>query len=168
MLATIGYEGATQEELIYTLQKAGVEVLVDIRERAQSRKLGFSKSALSQAIINAGMEYIHFRSLGDPKNGRDAARAGDYEKFISIFESVLAGEEAQSALVEVIGLARKKHICLMCYERDHRYCHRNIVSDRVEEALGEKTFHLGVVKHESGKRTKRQVFHTSEGAAAQV
>ena len=77
MLATIGYEKCTPEDFVATLQVRRIDVLIDIRERAQSRRPGFSKTGLSKAITEAGIEYIHLRELGDPKAGREAARLMD-------------------------------------------------------------------------------------------
>lgn len=168
MLMTIGYEKATPEDFVATLKAGGVEVLVDIRDRAQSRRRGFSKTALADAVEKAGIEYVHFRALGDPKEGREAARAGNIEKFKKIFNAVLAAEPAQLALSEVIKLAGQKHICLMCYERDHRYCHRKIVSDELENTLGVKALHLGVTNHEDGTCCERRVLYSRESATASV
>ena len=61
------------------------------------------KTALSLAASEAGIEYIHIRALGDPKEGRDAARAGMITRFRKIFSEVLAADPAQEALVEVGG-----------------------------------------------------------------
>lgn len=168
MLMTIGYEKATPEDFVATLKAGGVEVLVDIRDRAQSRRRGFSKTALADAVEKAGIEYVHFRALGDPKEGREAARAGNIDKFKKIFNAVMADKPAQNALKEVAKLASTKHICLMCYERDHRYCHRKIVSDQLENTLGVKAIHLGVRKDEAGDCCERRVLHTRESATAPV
>jgi uncharacterized protein (DUF488 family) len=73
-LFTIGYEGASLSDFIVTLQNSGVERLLDVREVAQSRRPGFSKTALSTALAEADIGYTHLRQLGDPKAGRDAAR----------------------------------------------------------------------------------------------
>ena len=166
MLATIGYEKCTTEDFVATLQARQIDVLVDIRERAQSRRPGFSKTALSKAITDAGIEYIHLRELGDPKAGRDAARAGLIERFRSIFSEVLASEPAQEALSRIESLARSKRICLMCYERDYRHCHRKIVADHLELSLGCEPVHLGVEQRDPKKRSNRRMFHSRQGAAA--
>lgn len=166
MLATIGYEKSTPEDFIATLQARRIEVLIDIRDRAQSRRRGFSKSALSAAVNSAGIEYRHLRELGDPKEGRDAARAGMFEKFQKIFSVVLAARPAQEALVEIALLAKSKRICLMCYERDHRYCHRKLVSDYLEKSIGFKALHLGVATNGPEKRQERRMLHSRQGAAA--
>lgn len=144
MLTTIGYERSALADFIATLVATKVEVLVDIRDRAQSRVPGFSKTALSDAVREAGLEYLHIPSLGDPKPGRDAARAGNYDAFREIFQEVLNSENGKSALNELKELAKLNHICLMCFERDQRECHRKMVSDYLEESLRIKAVHLGV------------------------
>ena len=164
MLTTIGYEKSDLRDFIATLKVSKIEVLVDIRERAQSRKPGFSKTALSNAVNEAGIGYVHLRELGDPKAGRDAARAGLFKAFQTIFSKVLEGEEAQAALAKVELLAKSKRICLMCYERDHRNCHRKLVSDRLKRTLGCKVLHLGVVESDAERRAEGRVLHTCESA----
>lgn len=166
MLATIGYEKSTPEDFVATLQARQIDILVDIRERAQSRRPGFSKTALSKAVAEAGIEYIHLRELGDPKAGREAARTGMIERFREIFSEVLASESAQMALSTIEGLARGKRICLMCYERDHLHCHRKIVADHLEVSLGCESVHLGVEQREPEKLGKRRMLHTRQSAAA--
>lgn len=141
---TIGYEGASLDDFVDTLRHVGVETLIDVRERAQSRRRGFSKTALSQALEDAGIGYLHLRELGDPKDGRDAARAGDWEKFDRIYRSVLASAEARAAISEIADRAAKGSVCLLCYERDPRTCHRSYVADAVSRLVDSQIVHLGV------------------------
>ena len=75
-LATIGYESDVQPAVIDKLRRAGVEVLIDVRAVASSRRAGFSKSLLAGSLAEAGIDYVHLRQLGTPKAGRQAARAG--------------------------------------------------------------------------------------------
>lgn len=166
MLATIGYEGAKLEDFVSTLQVAGVQVIVDIRDRAQSRRPGFSKTALKERLERAGMAYVHFKELGDPKEGRDAARSGEYPKFQRIYAQVLKSPSAREALEAIVALVGHQSICLLCYESDHRQCHRKMVADEIESVVGFKSRHLGVQGIEpTGERAGR-VHHLGEGAAA--
>lgn len=146
LLATIGYEKAELGDFIATLRVSEIDILIDVRDRAQSRRAGFSKSALSDALSEAGIGYLHLKELGDPKEGREAARRGDFAQFRRIFSSVLKTEEAKEALRAVENLALSHSICLMCFERDQRTCHRKLLADRLEIALERKANHLGV-KH---------------------
>ena len=71
---TIGYEQATLDAVIGALKGAGVEVLADVRALPLSRRPGFSKTALAGALAQAGIQYVHFKALGTPADGRAAAR----------------------------------------------------------------------------------------------
>lgn len=166
MLATIGYEKASLDDFVATLICSDVEVLVDVRDRAQSRRPGFSKSALSEAVKDAGIEYIHLRELGDPKAGREAARRGDVQEFRMIYLGVLETQEAKDAMMFLEKLAQQKRICLMCFERNQKECHRKIVSDHLETVLDCKTDHLGVNPIVRKQFAERRVLHTDQGAAA--
>jgi uncharacterized protein (DUF488 family) len=166
MLATIGYERAELDDFIATLEACDIEVLVDIRDRAQSRRPGFSKATLASALAGAGIEYLHFRELGDPKEGREAARKGDYEAFRQIYSTVMASDAAKKALTDIRNLAEDRNICLMCFERDQVYCHRKIVAEHLESLMALKAKHLGVAKNARGRTSGGRVRHFDQGAAA--
>ena len=166
MLATIGYEHSTLSDFVETLVQSKIEIVIDIRERAQSRRPGFSKSALSTALDSAGIGYVHFRQLGDPKEGREAARQGKFDQFREIFREVMSTASAKSALFEIYHIALKNKICLMCYERDKDQCHRKIVSDHLEPMLACKAMHLGVRSGIANERTARRMFYSDKGATA--
>ena len=91
---TIGYEGATVPEFIAALQKAGVERVIDVRALPLSRRPGFSKSSLSAALEETGIEYVHLKALGTPAAGRAAARAGRFEDLKRIYTGQLELPEA--------------------------------------------------------------------------
>lgn len=143
-LMTIGYEGASIDDFVATLKAAKVTRLIDIRELPLSRKKGFSKRALCDAVEAAGITYEHFKSLGDPKPGRDAAKAGDYPTFRKIFSQHLASDAAQVALDSVISVAIEGGACLLCFERCHEECHRKIVADEIEKRADVSIKHIGV------------------------
>lgn len=168
MVATIGYERASLADFIATLKLSNIEVLVDIRDRAQSRRQGFSKSALGSALEAEGIKYLHMRELGDPKEGREAARRGDLVRFRSIFDGVLKTDKAQQALAELEELASNHEICLMCFERDQLTCHRKIVADRLESSLEIKARHLGVREGAGRKSTTRRMRDSHQGTAASI
>jgi uncharacterized protein (DUF488 family) len=130
-LATIGYEGTSLADFIAALVTVGVERVVDIREIAQSRRPGFSKKAFSAALAEAGIDYYHIRQLGDPKKGREAARAGDFDLFRTIFTAHIELPASRSALANAVSWANEKKAALVCFERDHRNCHRTIVAERM-------------------------------------
>lgn len=134
-LATIGYETDTQSGMIARLKAAEVELVVDVRAVASSRKAGFSKTLLGNSLKDQGVDYLHLRPLGTPKAGRDAARAGRTDEMRAIFNAHLEEPEAQLALAQATDLAKTRRIALLCYEDDPNCCHRRIVADRIRQTL---------------------------------
>jgi uncharacterized protein (DUF488 family) len=63
-----------------------------------------------------------------------AARRGQTAVMREIFEAHLAEPEAQLQLAKAIEIAKAKKAALLCYEADHRGCHRSIVVERMLEA----------------------------------
>lgn len=166
MISTIGYEGARPGDFIATLQLVDVRMVIDIRDRAQSRRPGFSKSALRDSLEATGIGYLHLKELGDPKEGREAARSGDLVRFREIYASVLKTAEAANALDQIAALSGQMSVCLLCYERDHRECHRKIVADRLESVVGSKVRHLGVRTDVSLGKPAGRMRDLGEGAPA--
>jgi uncharacterized protein (DUF488 family) len=169
-LATVGYEGANIPDFVQTLQQAGVDTLLDVRERALSRRKGFSKSALAAALSIAGIKYLHLRDLGDPKAGREAARAGKTLQFQRIFNKHLQTPKAQDALNTALEIVVSARACLLCYERDPNQCHRQIVAQALAQRIPLRVVHLGVqagtATHVTPKVWKRTSGHTRQGITA--
>lgn len=128
-LFTIGYEGLDLSQFIKYLTGNGVEVLVDVRELAFSRKKGFSKTALSEGLAAAGIEYVHLRALGSPRNVRKKLYADhDYDSFFAAYGEHL--DEQDEAVAELAGLVEEHgRVCVMCFEHDHKTCHRSHLAD---------------------------------------
>ena len=135
-LATIGYERATLPEVIERLKRAGVEVLIDVRAVASSRRAGFSKTLLSASLNAEGIGYVHLRELGTPKPGRIAARAGRVAEMHEIFKDHMQEPAAQLELEKAKEIVARQKAALLCYEADAKVCHRAIVADRICTALG--------------------------------
>jgi uncharacterized protein (DUF488 family) len=135
-LATIGYEKATQADVIDRLKAAGVEVVVDVRAVAASRRAGFSKTLLSASLNDAGIGYVHLRQLGAPKPGREAARKGKVAEMHQIFRGHMVEPGAQLELAKATAMARDRKIALLCYEADACGCHRTILANWICEDIG--------------------------------
>jgi len=130
---TIGYEQATQAQVIGALKAAGVKLVIDVRAVAASRRAGFSKGVLAASLKDEGLDYLHLRALGTPKAGREAARAGRTAEMHHIFEAHMAEPEAALALADAADLAQMRPSALLCYEADPADCHRRILTDRLAE-----------------------------------
>lgn len=131
-LFTIGYEQADLHDLLDTLRQAGVKRLVDVRERAQSRRPGFSKTALGNSLKEQGIAYSHLRPLGTPPALRKAYHLDhDFAPFRAGYLVHLATQH--DALEELGHLADQEPTCLLCYEADASTCHRSLLAERLQK-----------------------------------
>ena len=132
---TIGYERDTLDGVIGRLKAAGVEIVIDVRAVAASRRPGFSKTMLGESLREAGIGYAHLRPLGTPKAGREAVRAGKVELMRQIFADHMAEPEAIAALGEAVRIAEARPAALLCYEAEACDCHRRIVAGEIRDRL---------------------------------
>jgi uncharacterized protein (DUF488 family) len=128
---TIGYEGATQTEVIAALQGAGVELLIDVRAVPLSRRPGFSKNVLGNGLREVGIDYVHLKALGTPPEGREAARKGKHDVLERVYAAQLETPEAAVQAAQMIELAAEKVSALLCFERDPAACHRTLLRESV-------------------------------------
>lgn len=142
-LYTIGYQGATVADFLDALDAVGIDLLVDVRAVAASRRPGFAKSALAANLETRRIDYRHLRSVGTPSAGRAKAKAGDHAGMRAIFLEHLATEGAQAGLDELEALIKLgKPICIMCFEDDPTHCHRSIVAEALQERMPLQVEHL--------------------------
>jgi uncharacterized protein (DUF488 family) len=142
-LFSIGYERVRSDAVIGELKRAGVDLVVDTRAVAASRRPGFSKRQLAAGLDEAGIGYLHLQKLGTPKDGRDAARSGNLAKLFDIYERHLATPDAREQLDELTAIVKSgRPVCLLCYERDVAHCHRKRIAELVCERTGARAEHL--------------------------
>jgi uncharacterized protein (DUF488 family) len=129
---TIGYEKLLPPELVAELSAAGVERVIDVRFRPQSRRPGMSKTRLGQLLGDHGIAYESRRELGTPADIRFLFHAGKIEEAAAAFRAHLA-EHATAALDELDGeLANGPRTALLCLEADPATCHRRVVTDTLQ------------------------------------
>jgi uncharacterized protein (DUF488 family) len=142
-LATIGYEAATVRGFQEALRRAGVDLLVDVRAIASSRRPGFAKTRLAANVAEIGIEYLHLRGLGTPAEGRAAARAGRHDELRAIFREHLATPAARADLETLADLVRAgRRVCLLCLEADPAHCHRSLVAAALGDLVPVRVTHL--------------------------
>jgi uncharacterized protein (DUF488 family) len=142
-LFTIGYEQTPAKSVLDELESAGVKLLVDVRAVASSRRPGFSKNQLAAGLDERGISYLHLRGLGTPKEGREAARSGKFDALHRIYAKHLNTPQAKEQLDELTSLVMKSGpVCILCYERDHRNCHRQWIAEIIEQRDGIKIENL--------------------------
>ncbi len=154
-LYTIGYQGASVEGFIAALKTAGVETLIDVRAVPASRRREFSKRNLAASLEAAGLTYVHLAGLGNPKAGRDAAKAGRLDDYKRIYTAHLDTDATREALARAAEIAAASPSCLMCLEADPAYCHRSMVAQRLVAESGFEVENL--VGASAKERDQRQL-----------
>lgn len=135
----VGYEGRDLDAVLKELDAMGADVLVDVRLNPISRKRGLSKTALSEALEHAGIEYRHLKALGNPRENRAgfAETSGPAALDARVeYSRLLAMPEAAAALDTLTELARTQRVAVLCYEASELQCHRREVLNVIRARLG--------------------------------
>lgn len=125
---TVGYEGRDLAEFVAVLKAAGVDRVIDVRELPLSRRKGFSKTALSNALSDVGIGYVHLRSAGNPYRDQRA----DVARCLKLYAGHL--QRSPEIVDEVLAAARGHRAALLCVERDACNCHRSVLAAQLEES----------------------------------
>jgi uncharacterized protein (DUF488 family) len=129
---TIGYEKLLPPELAAELTAAGVERVIDVRFRPQSRRPGMSKTRLGALLGDHGIAYESRRELGTPADIRFLFHAGKIDEAAAAFRTHLA-EHGSEALDELEAeLDRGPRTALFCLEADPATCHRRVITDALQ------------------------------------
>jgi uncharacterized Zn finger protein len=136
--------GRSKSQVLDALRAARVETVIDVRDLPNSRRPGFSKRQLQAAVEEAGLRYVHLKGLGTPKEGRVANKRRDWDRFWHIVERRMATPEAEFDLQRAGEIARDSPSCLLCYEADHRICHRHRVAEELARRYGFTPRHLSI------------------------
>jgi uncharacterized protein (DUF488 family) len=132
---TKGYQGESMESFFADLKSNNIQLLVDVRQNPFSFKKGFSKNQVELLSTQHGISYVHLKELGTPIPLRTMLKeTGDYKEFFRSYEEIV--EEYLDSIEDLVALAQTTNICLLCFEKDHRMCHRDIIAKKVEELSG--------------------------------
>ncbi|RJO67437.1 MAG: DUF488 domain-containing protein [Myxococcales bacterium] len=139
---TVGYEGRTIDGLLDHLLKNGIRQLVDVRQNALSRKYGFSGKTLRKYCEDVGISYVHLPSLGIPSRLRTNLDSDEaYVRLFDKYERDILPKQAQ-AIREAAKLSLSMPSALMCFEKDHHFCHRGRLVSYVASEAGLPVEHL--------------------------
>ena len=132
MLFTMGYEGCTLEKYIHRLITNDIRVLVDVRKNAFSRKYGFSRAILEKACTGVNIKYIHVPELGiESEKRKELTTQRDYDILFEDYERTTLKNNWKYLLNVRFILDKERRICLLCFEKDPKQCHRT----RIAKAL---------------------------------
>ena len=135
---TIGYELLMPEPLVAELQAAGVQRLIDVRFRPQSRRPGMSKTRLAARLSEVGIAYEHRRALGTPPDLRALYKAGRIDEAARGYRDHVeahAAAELDDLAEELAGGAPRT--ALLCLEAEPATCHRREITEALRRRRGD-------------------------------
>jgi len=140
-LWTIGYEKLLPGALVAELQAAGVQRVIDVRFRPQSRRPGMSKTRLGELLGEHGIAYESRRGLGTPADIKVLFQRGRVQEAAAAFREHLEANAAGEVDALAAELGHAPRTALLCLEADPAHCHRRVVA----EALAARRPRLRVV-----------------------
>jgi len=127
LIAGIGYQGRTIDELVERLRGASITTVIDVRELPWSRRAEFSKKRLEERLTREGLRYIHLRAAGNPRENRKSGASS--AEILARYREHLA--QTPGVLDEILFVAGGEAAALLCYEADARECHRSILLEQL-------------------------------------
>jgi uncharacterized protein (DUF488 family) len=128
---TIGHSTRPIDEFVRMLRAHDVRRLVDIRTVPGSRRNPqFGSDALANSLKAAGIEYIHMKALGGLRKPKaDSINVGWRNAAFRGYADYMQTPEFDTALENLLELAREKRTAIMCAEAVPWRCHRSLVAD---------------------------------------
>lgn len=154
-VATIGVYGFDRESFLDTLRGAGIDLVLDVRQRRGVRGSEYAwanAKRLEAALAEAGIGYSHLSELAPTTSMREAqyredARRGEGKRSRTVLapEYVRRYEEEILAAVDlapIVAWIGSSKAALLCVERDAEACHRSLAAARIERDFGFAVEHL--------------------------
>ena len=140
---TIGHSTRTLEEFITLLKAHGVRRVIDVRTVPRSRhNPQFNRETLPSSLKPAEIDYTHMAGLGGLRRPHpNSSNTGLKNDSFRGFADYMQTREFETSLEELIKLAKKERVALMCAEAVPWRCHRSLIAD-VLVARGIPTEHI--------------------------
>ena len=131
LVMTIGHSTHTLDEFIGLLQAHGATCVADVRTVPRSRhNPQFNKISLPRSLKKAGLSYVHLPGLGGLRHAKsDSLNAGWRNASFRGYADYMQTPEFEQSLDELVQLANREQIALMCAEAVPWRCHRSLIAD---------------------------------------
>jgi uncharacterized protein (DUF488 family) len=128
---TLGHSTRPIDEFIGLLKSYGIELLIDIRTVPGSRRNPqFGQKSLEQSLSDAGIGYLHMKSLGGLRRTTEhSINLGWRNASFRGFADYMQTAEFSAAVDELVELAARRRVAIMCAEAVPWRCHRSLVGD---------------------------------------
>jgi uncharacterized protein (DUF488 family) len=154
-LRTIGVYGFDRESFLGALQTAGVDLLLDVRQRRGVRGSEYAwanAKRLQAALAEAGIGYTHLKELAPTTELRQLQyqeddRRGEGKRNRTVLAPAYAeGYTSQilnrADLAAVLRWIGGSEPALLCVERDPEACHRSLIAARLHRQHDFEVEHL--------------------------
>jgi len=140
---TIGHSTWTVEQLVELLKAYRVSTLVDVRTVPRSRHTPqFNRETLPETLKEAGTGYAHMSGLGGLRRARpDSINTGWRNASFRGYADYMLTRKFEESLDQLIELAGKEQIAIMCAEAVSWRCHRSLIADALT-ARGIRVRHI--------------------------
>jgi len=154
-LRTIGVYGFDRDSFLAALEDAGVDLLLDVRQRRGVRGSEYAwanAQRLQAALGEAGIGYSHLKELAPTTEMRQLQYAEDEKRgegkrsrtvlapaYVERYTEEVLDRVDLDPVVRWIG---SSSAALLCVERDPEACHRSLVAERLRRDAGFKVEHL--------------------------
>ncbi len=130
-ITTIGHSNRTLEEFIELLRLRHIELLVDLRTVPRSRhNPQFNRETLPGSLAAAGIDYTHMAGLGGLRHPHaDSVNSGWRNASFRGYADYMQTPEFEKSLAELVALAKRRRLAIMCAEAVPWRCHRSLVAD---------------------------------------
>ncbi len=131
LVMTIGHSTRTLEDFVRLLQVHGATRVVDVRTVPRSwHNPQFNKDSLPGSLKKAGLGYVHLPGLGGLRHAKpDSLNLGWRNASFRGYADYMQTPEFEQSLDELIQLANKEQIAMMCAEAVPWRCHRSLIGD---------------------------------------
>ena len=128
---TIGHSTRPADEFVHLLKAHGVERLVDVRTIPRSRhNPQFNRDQLPHTLHSARIHYSHMPGMGGLRHARpDSINAAWRNASFRGFADYMQTPEFQKNLADLIELAKREQVAIMCAEAVPWRCHRSLIAD---------------------------------------
>jgi uncharacterized protein (DUF488 family) len=128
---TVGHSNRSAEDFAALLQQYGIKRLVDIRTVPRSRhNPQFNRDALPATLAAHDIAYLHMPGLGGLRHPRkDSPNTAWQNDSFRGYADYMQTPEFDASLRELIELAERERVAIMCAEAVPWRCHRSLVGD---------------------------------------
>ncbi len=134
LILTVGHSTRPIEDFIRLLQTHGVTCVADVRTIPRSRhNPQFNAESLPASVKEAGLGYVHLAGLGGLRHPtRASPNTGWRNASFRGFADYMQTPEFESALRQLLPLAKQGRVALMCAEAVPWRCHRSLIADALQ------------------------------------